>query len=79
MSKDRSVVYVHLHEPYQGECDWFFGSVSAIYDQLPESVVGVKAKSMWGRFKDGIYRTRKAIIKRGVIHAKITHRGSFRR
>lgn len=74
MSKDRTIIHVHLDKPYLGESDWYFGSVSAIYDSLPKDVIGAKAKSIWGRFKGNVYRSRFATIKRGVIHRKRSNR-----
>lgn len=77
MAKERSIIHVHLDQPYLGEKDWYFGSVSAIYDTIPTEVIGVKAKSTWGRFKGNIYRSRFATIKRGTLHTKKSKRGRF--
>lgn len=73
--RDKKLIWVHLNEAYMGAQDYFFGSVSAIYDVLPPSVVGLTCKSLWGRFKNGFYRSRKALIRKTYIHSKRTQRG----
>lgn len=44
--ESRKVVHVHLHEPYEGKTDYYFGSLAAIYATLPDDVVGIKYKSL---------------------------------
>lgn len=75
MSRDRKIIWVHLSEPFAGCQDYFFGSVSAIYGVLPPSVVGCTVKSLWGRFRDDKYHSRRATITRTTMHSKRTLRG----
>lgn len=40
------VVHVHFKEPYEGMTDLYFGSLKAIYAQVPEDIIGIKYKSL---------------------------------
>lgn len=42
----KRVYHVHLHEPFNGKTDFYFGSIIAIYSMLPESVLGVKYNTL---------------------------------
>lgn len=39
-------VHVHLFEPFDGEVDYYFGSVSAVYDVLNKDVLGIVYTSL---------------------------------
>ena len=34
------IIKVTLFEPYKGQREWYFGSLKAIFEDLPEEVVG---------------------------------------
>ena len=38
--KQNNVIHVELNEPYQGKKNWYFGSVAAIYEEIPKEVIG---------------------------------------
>ena len=59
--RQNNVIHVELNEPYQGKRNWYFGSVAAIYQELPKEVVGAG--------KDE-HRTRKATIRRSKVITK---------
>lgn len=39
-------VHVHLAEPYNWEADYYFGSVSAVYDVLSKDILGIAVTSL---------------------------------
>lgn len=42
----QKVVHVHFKVPYEGMTDLYFGSLKAIYSQVPEDIIGIKYKSL---------------------------------
>ena len=40
------VVHLKLNEPHDGETDFYFGSLKAIYDAIPQSEIGIAYKSL---------------------------------
>lgn len=76
--QQRKVVHVELINPPTGyKRHYYFGSVAAIYDTLPEDVLGISKGSLWSspRIEDGVFENKKVIIRFGVIRAKKTNRG----
>ena len=72
----RKVIHVELLNPpkeYQKHC--YFGSVAAIYETLPKEIVGVSKQVVWNLLKSGSYRSRKAIIRHGILISKQSNRG----
>ena len=69
--KQNNVIHVELNEPYQGKKNWYFGSIAAIYQELPKDVVGAGKEWPWQCLsgKDE-YRTRKATIRRSRVITK---------
>lgn len=69
--KQNNVIHVELNEPYQGKKNWYFGSVAAIYQELPKEVVGAGKEWLWQCLsgKDE-HRTRKATIRRSKVITK---------
>ena len=45
--KEQKVIHVELKEPHKGKRHYYFGSKAAIYDELPEEVIGIKKESLW--------------------------------
>lgn len=71
------VIHVELNEPYQGEKHYYFGSKTAIYDHLPENIIGIKKGSLWNvDLEKGEYKNRHCIIRMGVLRRKETSRGN---
>lgn len=69
--KQNNVIHVELDEPYQGKKNWYFGSVAAIYQELPKEVVGAGKEWLWQCLagKDE-HRTRNATIRRSKVITK---------
>ena len=59
--ESRKVVHVHLHEPFEGKTDYYFGSLAAIYASLPEEVVGIKYKSLTAK-KFSRYENKRCVV-----------------
>lgn len=60
--ESKRVYHVHLREPYNGKQDYYFGSLTAIYVNLPEDVLGVKYTSLKAKKFTG-YENNKCVIK----------------
>lgn len=62
------VVHVHFKEPYEGMTDLYFSSLKAIYQQVPEDIIGIKYKSLTNavRGKD-CYENKSCIIRIGAL------------
>lgn len=62
------VVHVHFKEPYEGMTDLYFGSLKAIYIQVPEDIIRIKYKSLTNaiRGKDR-YENKSCIIRIGAL------------
>lgn len=62
------VVHVHFKEPHEGMTDLYFGSLKAIYVQVPEDIIGIKYKSLTNaiRGKD-CYENKRCIIRIGAL------------
>lgn len=59
--ESKKIYHVHLHEPYNGKQDYYFGSMLAIYRHLPADVVGIKYVSLKSR-KWTQYENKKCVI-----------------
>lgn len=71
------VIHVELNEPYRGGKHYYFGSKTAIYDHLPENIIGIKKGSLWNvDLEKGEYKNRHCIIRLGVLRRKETSRGN---
>ena len=69
--KQNNVIHVELNEPYQGKKNWYFGSIAAIYQELPKDVVGAGKEWLWQCLsKKSEHRTRKATIRRSKVITK---------
>jgi hypothetical protein len=42
----KKIVHLQFKEPYNGETDFYFGSLKAIYDTVPIGAVGITYKSL---------------------------------
>lgn len=69
--KQNNVIHVELKEPYQGKKNWYFGSIAAIYEQLPKEVIGAGKEWLWQclRGKEE-YETKKAVVRRSKVITK---------
>ena len=72
MNKKNKVVHVELSEPYQGKDNWYFGSVAAIYQELPKEAVGVSEVYLRRKLKqEGWYKSSMGtVIRKGILISK---------
>lgn len=76
MKQQFKVIHIELREPYNGEKHYYFGSKVAVYDSLPEDVVGIKLESLWNvNLEAGEYSNKLCTIRAGVLRRKETNRG----
>ena len=40
------VVHVRMKDPFEGQSDFYFGSIKAIYDSIPQDRIGISYKSL---------------------------------
>ena len=65
------VVHIHFKEPHEGMSDLYFSSIKAIYEQVPESAVGIKYKSLTNAIRGKIcYENKNCIIRIGELMRK---------
>ena len=65
------VVHLKLNEPHNGEIDFFFGSLKAIYDNIPQYKVGIGYKSLTNALRGkSEYENKKCTIKVGQLKQK---------
>lgn len=69
------VVHVHFKVPYEGMTDLYFGSLKAIYAQVPEDIIGIKYKSLTNaiRGKD-CYENKSCVIRIGALQRMLNSR-----
>ncbi len=62
--KQEGKVHLRLREPFDGETDFFFGSLAAIYERLTKDVVGISLYRLRCVFAKSGYNldTGKAVI-----------------
>lgn len=65
------VVHVKLNEPHDGETDFYFGSLKAIYDSIPQGEIGIAYKSLTNALRGkNEYQNRRCTIKVGQFIQK---------
>lgn len=75
MSQQTKVIHVELKDPYMDKKHFYYGSKAAIYDELPEGVVGIKKESLWNVDLDSReYINRLCTIRSGALRRKQTDR-----
>lgn len=76
MKQQRKVIHVELKKPYNGRRNHYFGSVAAIYDNLPLEIVGIGAGALWNVFcKSDTYTGPLATVRKRELTTKSTNRG----
>lgn len=67
----KKIVHLQFKEPYNGETDFYFGSLKAIYDTVPVGAVGITYKSLTNATRGrGEYENKKVLIRIGQIQRK---------
>lgn len=65
------VIHLHLNEPHEGEQDFYFGSLKAIYDSIPQDKVGIAYKSLTNAIRCKTeYKNKRCTIKVGHLERK---------
>lgn len=73
------VIHIELKEPYRGKRHYYYGSKTAIYEHLPEEVLGIKKESLWNIDLDQEeYKNNLCTIRMGVLRRKQTLRGGYK-
>lgn len=58
------VVHLAFKEPYEGKKDLYFSSLKAIYDVVPQDVVGIRYKSLTNAIRGKEqYENKKVVIR----------------
>lgn len=70
MTTKSKIIHLHLKEPYNGESDYYFGSLMAIYGLIPADLLGIGYKSLTNALRG---RDRYG-NKRITIHVSNLHR-----
>lgn len=77
MKQRFKVIHVELKEHYMDKRHYYYGSKAAIYDELPEEVIGIKKESLWNVDLEKVeYQNKFCTIRMGFIRRKKTFRGS---
>lgn len=72
----QKVVHLHFKDSFDSanaKSDYFFGSVKAIYDYLPEELIGIKYKSLVNAIRErgeDFYENKHCTIRVGVLQTK---------
>lgn len=70
------IIHVELKKPYKGKKNYYFGSMSAIYEEIPENIIGIKLISLWNvDLKASEYSNNFCTIRMDVLKRKPTERG----
>ena len=65
------VVHLKLNEPHDGETDFYFGSLKAIYDAIPQNEIGIAYKSLTNAIRGkSEYQNKRCTIKVGHLQQK---------
>lgn len=76
MKQQFKVIHIELETPYKGKKHYYYGSKAAIYQHLPEEIIGIKLESLWNVDLDQEeYKNRLCTIRMGTLRRKSTARG----
>lgn len=65
------VVHLKLKEPHNGYTDFYFGSLKAVYDCIPQNKVGIAYKSLTNALRGkSEYENKHCTIKVGQLKQK---------
>jgi hypothetical protein len=82
MKQEYKVIHIELKEPYNGKRHYYYGSKSAIYEHLPEALIGIKLESLWNIDLDADpegYSNSLCTIRMGKLRRKPTKRGGYKK
>ena len=68
MSK-KLIYHVKLHEPIEGKADYYFSSITAIYNTFSTDLIGAARQTLYQQsLKSGEeYRTKNCIVKKEEV------------
>lgn len=77
MNSNKKIYHVKLSEPKEGKTDFYFGSLSAIFERFTPSEIGCGVNRLWniGVAKGIKYENKKCTITSGTIIRKPGERG----
>lgn len=65
------VVHLHLKEPYNGESDFYFGSLKAIFDTIPHEAINISYKYLTNAIRDkDLFQNKRCTIRIGYLERK---------
>lgn len=71
MNRESKIIHVELKEPFLGKKNHYYGSVSAIFQEIPESVIGVKAVTVQRHLRRrDEYQAPGATVRKGTLTRK---------
>lgn len=71
MKTKQKVVHLHLKIPIGNGSDFFFGSIKAMYEHLPDIDLGIKYKSLTNALRgQDFYENRRCTVRVGVLITK---------
>lgn len=75
--RENKIYLVKFNEPIDGQNDFIFGSLAAIYDHFTDNDIGCKVERLWsiGVAKGKEYRSDRCSIKAQILMRKTTKRG----
>ncbi|MBW8524272.1 hypothetical protein K0U91_03455 [Chryseobacterium chendengshani] len=69
MKRNRIIYHVKLHEPIEGKADFFFSSITAIYNTFTAEQIGVARQTLYQQsLQPGDeYRTKFCVVKKEEV------------
>lgn len=65
------VIHLHLKEPLNGESDYYYGSLKAIYDYIPQDLIGITYKALTNAIRGKTdYENKRCTIHIGTMERK---------
>lgn len=68
--KQRKIIHVEI----DGK-NFYFGSISAIYDTLSKEQLGICKEALWNTLKGGVYQNKKVTIRQSILLTRKSNRG----
>ena len=69
-----TVYHLHFKDESLAKRDYYFGSISAIFDVFPKKQIGIQASSLYNfkldEIKNPLYENAKCIIRKDVLISK---------
>lgn len=71
MKRKTNIIHVELDEPYKGKRNWYFGSISAIFEEIPSELIGACKEYLWQTLRGkSEFRAKRAVIRKDVVITK---------